>query len=125
MPQVRLIDADGTQVGIVETASAQSMAEQAELGKVYNLGPEQPVSIRRLVEMTAERLGVGFDDICDIVADRPGQDMRYWLDSSAIKKDLGWEPTIDLDEGIETIIEWGRKYLPQIRELPNTFRFQA
>jgi len=101
------------------------VAEQAELGKVYNLGPEQPVSIRRLVEMTAERLGVGFDDICDIVADRPGQDMRYWLDSSAIKKDLGWEPTIDLDEGIETIIEWGRKYLPQIRELPNTFRFQA
>ncbi|HAA91600.1 MAG TPA: dTDP-glucose 4,6-dehydratase [Rhodospirillaceae bacterium] len=103
----------------------QLVAEKAPDGEIYNLGPEQPVSIRTLVEMTAQRMDVAFDDLCDIVEDRPGQDMRYWLDSTKITNELGWAPTIDLEEGIDSMIEWGRKYLPQIQELPDFFQFQA
>ncbi|MGY8796572.1 MAG: GDP-mannose 4,6-dehydratase, partial [Woeseiales bacterium] len=103
----------------------QLVAEKAPLGSIYNLGPKRPVSIRELVEITADRLGVPFIDLCDIVSDRPGQDMRYWLDSSKITNELGWEPTINLEDGIDTMIDWGRKYLPQIQELPDFFQFQA
>ena len=102
-----------------------AVAEKAPLGVTYNMGPEEPVTIRRLVEMTANEFGIPFEDICDIVPDRPGQDMRYWLDSSLIQDTLGWEPKISLDEGIASMVDWGRTYFDQIRELPDFFQFQA
>jgi dTDP-glucose 4,6-dehydratase len=49
-----------------------------------------------------------------VTPDRLGQDSRYWLDSSAIKHDVGWEPEISLEEGLREMVDWGRKYLPQL-----------
>ena len=48
--------------------------------------------------------------------DRLGQDGQYWLDSSAIKRDVGWEPEIPLDAGLREMVAWGRQYLPQLAE---------
>jgi len=92
------------------------VSEKAPLGTVYNAGPPKPISIRHLVEKTAEALGIPFDQLADIVPDRLGQDSRYWLDSSAIKRDVGWEPEISLEEGLREMVDWGRKYLPQLLE---------
>jgi len=47
--------------------------------------------------------------------DRLGQDSRYWLDSSAIKRDVGWEPQVGWKEGLAEMVVWGRKYLPELR----------
>ena len=58
---------------------------------------------------------------CEMVPDRPGQDSRYWLDSSAIKKDVGWEQEISLEEGLKEMVEWGRTYLPQLREMSTEY----
>jgi len=99
--------------------------EKASLGRLYNLGPKDPVSIRSLVEITARRVGVPFEQLCTIVPDRPGQDLCYWLDSSVLKKETGWDLTIDLETGIDSMIEWGRKYLPQIQNLSDRYQFQA
>ena len=63
------------------------VAEKAPLGTVYNAGPALPTSIREVVERTAKALGVPFDQLCEVTGDRLGQDSRYWLDSSAIKRD--------------------------------------
>jgi dTDP-glucose 4,6-dehydratase len=52
------------------------------------------------------------------VTDRPGHDRRYSLDSCKIKKDLGWSPRMDLDEGIQQTITWygsNREWLQQVR----------
>lgn len=92
------------------------VSEKAPLGTVYNAGPAEPISIRNLVEKTAEALGMPFDQLCEVTPDRLGQDSRYWLDSSAIKRDAGWEPQISLEEGLKEMVEWGRMYLPQLRE---------
>jgi dTDP-glucose 4,6-dehydratase len=97
------------------------VAEKAPLGKVYNAGPQDPISIRRIVELVAEALQVPFEQLCEITADRQHQDSRYWLDSSSIKRDVGWEPTISLSEGMREMVDWGRKYLPQLRSLPGDF----
>jgi dTDP-glucose 4,6-dehydratase len=56
---------------------------------------------------------------------RFGEDWIYWLDSTAIKKDLGWQPRIGLEEGIGEMVAWGRKYLPQLKSLPQTYTFHA
>ena len=48
------------------------------------------------------------------VSRRLGQDSRYWLDSSAIRRDVGWQPEITLEAGLRDMVEWGRAYLPQL-----------
>ena len=97
------------------------VSQKAPLGKVYNAGPPMPISIRHLVEKVAEALGMPFEQLCEVTPDRLGQDSRYWLDSSAIKQDVGWEAEISLEEGLREMVEWGRKYLPQIQDVSTDY----
>lgn len=94
------------------------VANSATLGEIYNVGPKTPTSIREVVERTSIALGIPFTSLCDIAEDRPGQDSRYWLDSSKIESELGWRPTIDWDQGLEEMVKWGRHYLGEIRNYP-------
>jgi dTDP-glucose 4,6-dehydratase len=97
------------------------VSEKAPLGTVYNAGPPEPISIRHLMEKTAEALEMPFEQLCEVVPDRLGQDSRYWLDSSAIKRDVAWEPEISLEEGLKEMVAWGRTYLPQLREMSTEY----
>jgi dTDP-glucose 4,6-dehydratase len=101
------------------------VAQKAELGKIYNVGPDEPAAIRHLVELAAKEMSIGFEKLCDVTPPRFGEDWIYWLDSTAIKKDLGWQPRIGLEEGIGEMVAWGRKYLPQLKSLPQTYTFHA
>jgi dTDP-glucose 4,6-dehydratase len=101
------------------------VAEKAPLGKIYNCGPEKPTSIREVVERTAGALGMRFEEVCEMSEDRLGQDSRYWLDSSAIKRDLGWQPEIGWDEGLAEMVDWGKTYLDQIRDWPTGYTLRA
>ena len=40
------------------------------------------------------------------VADRAGHDLRYAIDSTKLKEELGWEPTLQFEEGIEKTVRW-------------------
>jgi len=101
------------------------VAEKAPPGAVYNAGPAEPTAIRRVVELTAEALGIPFDRLCEVTDDRLGQDARYWLDSSAIKRDVGWEPRIGWQEGLAEMVAWGRKYLDRLRDWPMDYVLRA
>lgn len=93
----------------------------APLGRIYNAGATLPTSIREVVERTAGALGMPFEQLAEVTADRLGQDSRYWLDSSAIKRDVGWEPTVGWDEGLAEMVAWGRKYWSQIENWPTDY----
>lgn len=101
------------------------VSDKAPLGTVYNAGPAEPVSIRKVVEMMADALSMPFDELCEATGDRTHQDARYCLDSSAIKRDTGWLPQIGWQEGLAEMVEWGRRYLPQISGLPIDFQMRA
>ena len=90
------------------------ISEHGPDGKIYNAGPAEPTSIREVVVRTAAALGIPFEDICEVTGDRLGQDSRYWLDSRAIARDVGWEPRIGWDEGLAEMVEWGRRYRDEI-----------
>jgi len=101
------------------------VAEKAPLGETYNAGPAEPTSIRKVVELTAEALGMPFEQLCEMTPDRIGQDSRYWLDSSKIRHDLGWQPQIEWKEGLGEMVEWGRKYLDRLRDWPMDYTMRG
>lgn len=101
------------------------VSEKAPVGRVYNAGPAEPTAIRRVVELTAEALGVPFAELCEVSDDRLGQDSRYWLDSTAIKQDVGWEPQIGWSEGLDEMVDWGRNYLDRLRDWPMDYVLRA
>jgi dTDP-glucose 4,6-dehydratase len=45
-------------------------------------------------------------DLISFVADRPGHDFRYAIDASKIRSDLGWQPEVDFDTGLEATVRW-------------------
>ena len=100
-------------------------AEGAPLGTVYNVGPKEPTSIRRVVELCAEAVGVPFDELCEVTGDRLGQDSRYWLDSSAIKRDLGWEPQIHWEQGLAEMVDWARSNLDELKRAPRDYTLRG
>lgn len=101
------------------------ISEKAPLGAVYNAGPPEPIAIRRLVETLAEVMNLSFDELCEVTDDRLGQDARYWLDSSAIRMDVGWEPEITLRQGLAEMVDWGRSYIDQLRDWPMDYVLRA
>lgn len=101
------------------------MVQKAPLGRIYNAGPEEPSSIRRLIEIVSEVMEIPFEDLCTVVEGRKGEDARYWLDSSLIKAELGWEPQIDLHEGIADMVAWGRKYIDLLHDEKFAFSLHA
>jgi dTDP-glucose 4,6-dehydratase len=101
------------------------VAEKAALGRIYNAGPAETTSIRRVIELCAEALGMPFDQLCEMAPDRLGQDSRYWLDSSAIRRDLGWEPQIGWKEGLAEMVEWGKRYKDQLVNWPTAYTMRG
>ena len=45
-------------------------------------------------------------DLIAFVADRPGHDRRYALDSSRVRRELDWRPSLDLQEGLGRTVRW-------------------
>lgn len=101
------------------------VSEKAPLGTIYNAGSAEPTSIRRVVELCAEALGMPFEQLCEMAPDRLGQDSRYWLDSSAIKRDVGWEPQIGWAEGLAEMVEWGKRYKDQLAGYPMDYTLRG
>lgn len=101
------------------------VAEHAPLGKIYNAGSVEPTSIRRVVELCAEALNIPFDQLAEVTGDRLGQDSRYWLDSSAIKCDVGWTPQIGWEEGLTEMADWARSNLEALRAWPRDYTMRG
>lgn len=94
---------------------------KAPMGEIYNVAPAGPISIHALVTMIAECCGISFEELVEVVPDRVGQDAKYHLDSTKIARDLGWVQTIGIVKGIESMVEWARKY-PEIVEMDTSYR---
>ncbi len=50
--------------------------------------------------------GTTYSDQITFVADRPGHDRRYAIDAGKIRAELGWEPSVTFEEGIQRTIKW-------------------
>ncbi|WP_311438249.1 dTDP-glucose 4,6-dehydratase [Hallella colorans] len=81
--------------------------------ETYNIGgfnEWKNIDIIKLIIKTADRLlgrpEGSDDDLITYVTDRPGHDARYAIDSRKLQRELGWEPSLQFEEGIERTVKW-------------------
>jgi len=81
-------------------------------GQTYNIGGNAEVTnidlVRRLCTILDEvhPQSAPHDRLITFVTDRPGHDLRYAIDAGKIKRELGWQPTVTLDQGLRRTVEW-------------------
>jgi len=84
------------------------------VGQTYNIGGDsQPTNLQviehlcaALDEVRPDSMHVPHRKLIQFVADRPGHDRRYAIDSSKIKAELGWQPRCSLGSGLQKTVEW-------------------
>jgi dTDP-glucose 4,6-dehydratase len=86
---------------------------KGKLGETYNIGginEWKNIDLIKVMIKTVDRL-IGreegaSDKLITYVTDRAGHDLRYAIDSSKLKDELGWQPSLQFEEGIEKTVAW-------------------
>ena len=86
---------------------------QGKVAETYNIGgfnEWKNIDIIKVLINTVDRLlgrKEGEDmDLITYVTDRAGHDLRYAIDSTKLQRELGWEPSLQFEEGIERTVKW-------------------
>jgi len=86
---------------------------KGKLGETYNIGgfnEWKNIDLIKVIIKTTDRLlgrkeGAS-ENLITFVTDRAGHDLRYAIDSAKLKDELGWEPSLQFEEGIEKTVAW-------------------
>ncbi len=79
--------------------------ESDRVGETYNVGSGLEASIEEIADLVIQLTGKP-ESLKTIVPDRPGHDRRYLLDSSKLRRELGWTPAISWEDGLRQTVEW-------------------
>jgi len=82
-----------------------AVVDRGRVGETYHVGTGVEASVDEIASLVLDELGLP-ESLKEIVPDRPGHDRRYLLDSSKIRRELGWEPTIGFETGVRQTIRW-------------------
>ena len=92
------------------------VALKGQIGETYNIGGNNEVQNIEVVEKICDILNIliperlnGLDsyrELITFVQDRPGHDVRYAIDNTKIKTNLGWEPKESFKSGMQKTVEW-------------------
>ena len=87
--------------------------EKGVIGRSYNIGGENECTNLEVVQALSKILdrlkpkNTGtYADLITFVQDRPGHDARYAIDPSRIRNELGWRPSVTVEEGLEKTVQW-------------------
>jgi dTDP-glucose 4,6-dehydratase len=87
--------------------------DKGQVGRSYNIGGENERSNLQLVETLLAILdrkrpkpAGSYSEQITFVTDRPGHDMRYAIDPTRIRTELGWRPSVTVEEGLDRTVQW-------------------
>jgi dTDP-glucose 4,6-dehydratase len=86
-------------------SAIELVLDRGREGETYNVGSGLERSIEEIADLVLELTGKP-ESLKTIVPDRPGHDRRYLLDSSKIRRELGWEPEISFEDGLRATADW-------------------
>ena len=89
------------------------LATKGEIGRSYNIGGENERTNLQLVKTICSILDRmqpldegSYANLITFVTDRPGHDARYAIDASRIRKEFGWVPSVNVEDGLERTVRW-------------------
>jgi dTDP-glucose 4,6-dehydratase len=89
-----------------------TVVRNGRVGESYNIGGNAEARnidvVRRICALMDEMhaQGAPHDRLISFVTDRPGHDFRYAIDATKIRDELGWQPSVTLDEGLRRTVRW-------------------
>ena len=103
-----------------------AILEKGKIGETYLIGAYGEKNNKEVVEMILENMGKNLNDY-DHVNDRPGHDLRYAIDSTKLRDELGWKPKFtDFESGLKDTIEWYKEneswWKPQKNETEQKYK---
>lgn len=88
------------------SSAVLTILEKGKIGETYLIGANGEKDNKSVIELILELMGKDPKDY-EHVADRPGHDMRYAIDSTKLQNELGWKPQFtDFESGLKDTIEW-------------------
>ncbi|MGX1915688.1 dTDP-glucose 4,6-dehydratase [Streptomyces phaeochromogenes] len=85
--------------------AVQAVLTKGDAGETYNVGGGTERTNRQVTEILLGLLGADWSSV-EQVTDRKGHDLRYSLDDDKIRRTLGYEPRITLEEGLASTVDW-------------------
>ena len=82
-----------------------SILKKGKLGEVYNIGSGREIRNIDVVKKIITSLGKS-ESLIEFVKDRPGHDIRYFLDSKKITRTMGWSPRTSFTDGLKITLDW-------------------
>lgn len=86
-------------------AGIKAVMDRGRSGQVYNFGASEEWQNIELVKALLRHVGKP-ESLITYVKDRPGHDLRYAIDSSKAKRELGWSPKWTFDDGLRQTVDW-------------------
>ncbi|PYF11807.1 dTDP-glucose 4,6-dehydratase [Rhodobacter viridis] len=90
-----------------------TVVEKGQVGRSYNIGGENERTNLELVrtlcailDRKQPKASGSYADQITFVTDRPGHDARYAIDPTRIRAELGWRPSVTVEEGLERTVDW-------------------
>lgn len=88
------------------SSAVWTILTKGRIGETYLIGADGEKNNKEVLEVILEEMGQP-SDAYDVVKDRPGHDLRYAIDSTKLREELGWEPQYtDFNEGLKDTIKW-------------------
>ncbi len=99
-----------------------AILELGRVGEVYHLSPDRGYTVRETVDRIARLEGKDLCEVSEDVPERPGQDAAYVIDSTKARTELGWRPTISLDDSLREVQAWVRENWDELQRQPQEYQ---
>ena len=91
---------------VIDHCSAlDTVLHDGVVGEIYNIGGNNEWKNIDIVKLILKTIGKP-ESLITFVKDRPGHDLRYAIDATKIKNELGWSPSYTFENGIVETIDW-------------------